>query len=151
MSKIKLSIFFVGLMTSLTTVASNNPAPTLNEARTEVVNRYVADLASANLQDIISLFDANGKVVSTSKGSMNAKEFFYAFLPEIKEAITVINQTFMGVTDTNRMAVRFHFTFKLKDGETGEGEYIDEFVFKNNSVQLSEVIMFENNKYNPSK
>ena len=151
MTKMKLAIFFIGLMTSLTAVASNNPAPTLNEARTEIVNRYVADLGSANLEDIISLFDVNGTVVSTSKGSMNAKEFFYAFLPEIKEATTLINQIFMGVTDTNRMTARFHFTFKLKDGETGEGEYIDEFVFKNNSIQLSEVIMFENNKYSPSK
>lgn len=147
----KLAIFFVGLMTSFTAVASNIPSPTLNEARIEIVNRYVDDLASANINDIVSLFDANGKVVSTSKRSMNAKEFFYAFLPEIKEATTVINQTFLGVTDNNRLAVRFHFTFKLKDGETGEGEYIDEFVFKENSTQLSEVIMFENNKYNLSK
>ena len=151
MIKTKLAMLVVGLMTSFTVAAAANQKSDLNEARSEIVTRYVADLGSANSQDIISLFEENGTVVSTSRGKMNAKEFFNAFLPQIANATTVINQTFYGVTDANHMSVRFHFSFKLKDGEAGEGEYIDEFVFKNNSVQLSEVIMFENTKYKPSK
>ncbi|OGT45131.1 MAG: hypothetical protein A3E83_07590 [Gammaproteobacteria bacterium RIFCSPHIGHO2_12_FULL_41_20] len=151
MTKSKLAILLVGLMTSLSAAAAINQVPNLNEARAEIVTRYITDLGSANTQDIISLFDKNGTVVSTSRGSMNAKEFFNAFLPEIVDAATVINQTFLGVTDADRMTARFHFSFKLKNGETGEGEYLDEFVFNNNSILLSEVIMFENTKYSPLK
>ena len=50
-------------------------------------------------------------------------------------------------TDQNRFAARFHFKFKLKDGEEGNGEYIDEFVFTEHSTKLSAVYMFENLKF----
>ena len=147
MIKKKIATFLVSLMTSVSAVAAINQASDLNEERMEIINRYVADLGSANLQDMISLFEENGKVVSISKGSVNAKEFFSSFLPEVVEATTVIHQVFLGATDANRMVFRFHLSFKLKDGEMVDGEYIDEVVFKNNSTLLSEVMMFENKKF----
>jgi len=39
---------------------------------------------------------------------------------------------------------RFFFSFDMKDGYKGHGEYVDEFVFVNNSSKLAAVYMFEN-------
>lgn len=112
--------------------------------REQILHQYVMDLQAANYRDISQLFTQNGVVISTSRGRMNAKDFFYAFLPEIKSAKTEFHQSFVSNTDPNHYSARFHFTFTLKDGEKGDGEYIDEFVFENNSNKLSEVYMFEN-------
>jgi hypothetical protein len=103
--------------------------------------------SSTSLQDITQLFDKNGIVISTSKGKINAKEFFYAFLPEILTASTEEHQAFFSSDNSNHLGARFHFKFKLKEGEAGEGEYTDEFVFMDNSTKLEAVYMFENLKF----
>ena len=122
----------------------------LQAQREHIMHQYILDLEKANSENIISLFEENGTVVSTSRGPMNASEFFLAFLPSIESATTEVHQTFMNPTDPNRFAARFHFAFVLKDGETGDGEYVDEFVFSERSSKLSQVAMFENLKFNPS-
>ncbi|OGT52488.1 MAG: hypothetical protein A3E84_03160 [Gammaproteobacteria bacterium RIFCSPHIGHO2_12_FULL_42_13] len=127
--------------------AQNNNSISLEEARKEVVKRYIVDLQKADYKDIAQLFDQNGIVISTSRGKVNAKEFFYSFLPDVASANTETHQYFIGDTDVNRIAIRFHFSFKLKDGEKGDGEYVDEFVFSNNDTKLSAVYMFENIKF----
>jgi len=124
-----------------------NTSSLLQDERMQVVKQYIIDLQKADYKDITRLFEKNGIVVSTSRGKVNAKDFFYAFLPNIQLASTQLNQTFMSDSDGNRMAARFHFIFKLKDGEEGSGEYVDEFVFSNNSSKLSSVYMFENLKF----
>jgi hypothetical protein len=138
------SKYILGLLTLLTAnLTYANPA--LNHEREDITKQYVMDLQKADYKDIYQLFEKNGIVVSTSRGKVDAKEFFYAFLPEIQSAATEIHQTFSG-TDKNRLAVRFHFAFKLKDGSSGEGEYVDEFIFTENSNKLAAVYMFENLK-----
>lgn len=122
----------------------------LQANREHIMHQYILDLAKANSEDIISLFEENGTVISTSRGLMSAHDFFLAFLPSIASATTEVHQTFVNPTDTNRIAARFHFNFVLKDGETGDGEYVDEFVFAKNSSKLSQVAMFENLKFNPN-
>ena len=127
--------------------AQNDNKISLKESRKEVVKRYIMDLQKADYKDIAQLFEPNGIVISTSRGKANAKEFFYAFLPNIVSANTDPHQYFIGDTDTNRIATRFHFSFKLKEGEEGNGEYVDEFVFSNNDTKLSAVYMFENLRF----
>lgn len=122
-------------------------ASSLLELRKEVIMHYIDDLQQADYKNISALFEKNGTVVSTSRGKVNAKEFFYAFLPEIASATTELHQTFVSDVDQNRFGARFHFNFTLKDGEKGNGEYVDEFVFADNSSLLTAVYMFENLKF----
>ena len=127
--------------------AQNDNKISLKESRKEVVKRYIMDLQKADYKDIAQLFEPNGIVISTSRGKANAKEFFYAFLPNVTSANTDPHQYYIGDTDANRIATRFHFSFKLKEGEEGNGEYVDEFVFSNNDTKLSAVYMFENLRF----
>lgn len=119
----------------------------LGAEREQVVRQYILDLEKADYQGISALFDEGGMVVSTSRGNVEAKEFFYGFLPHIESATTELHQAFISRDDNNRYAARFHFSFKLKDGEVGDGEYVDEFVFSENSTALKAVYMFENLKF----
>ena len=120
----------------------------LNLQREQVIHNYILDLERADADEISSLFEEGGTVISTSRGNINAKDFFHGFLPEIESASTELHQIFSNNIDNNRYAARFHFKFKLKDGQNGEGEYIDEFKFSNNSTKLISVYMFENLKFN---
>lgn len=112
-----------------------------------VIRKYVSDLQKADYKSIIQIFEKEGIVISTSRGKMNAKDFFSSFLPNIKSANTQLHQLFMGDVSDNHAMARFHFSFKLKDGEEGNGEYVDEFVFTDDSTKLSAVYMFENLKF----
>jgi hypothetical protein len=147
-SKLIPSVLVSILLANTVAIASESNIDTsLQDARRKIVKQYILDLQKADYQDITQLFDKNGIVISTSKGKINAKEFFYAFLPEIISANTQEHQTFVSSDDNNHLGARFHFKFKLKDGETGEGEYTDEFVFMDNSAKLEAVYMFENLKF----
>lgn len=119
----------------------------LSAKRGKVIKQYVMDLQKADYKHIVQLFEKNGIVISTSRGKIDAKEFFYSFLPNIDSANTDLHQIFNNDMNTDRMAARFQFKFKLKDGEEGNGEYVDEFVFANHSIKLSGVYMFENLKF----
>jgi hypothetical protein len=122
-------------------------ASSLIEEREQVIHQYVTDLQQADYQNISNLFIDGGTVISTSKGPINAKDFFYGFLPEIESAQTELHQALISGTDYNRLAARFKFSFQLKNGETSTGEYVDEFLFANNSTKLVQVAMFENLKF----
>jgi hypothetical protein len=120
----------------------------LSKEREQVIRDYILDLEKADYQGITSLFTENGSVISTSRGKVLAYDFFYSFLPSIEQANTELHQTFKSSNNSNRYAARFHFNFKLKDGEEGDGEYVDEFIFENDSTKLISVSMFENLKFN---
>lgn len=147
MNKNKLLIGFVTLFAISNTWAAQQVSSSLQDERVHVVNSYIEDLEKADYQSIVQLFDKNGFVVSTSRGHVDAKEFFYGFLPEITLAHTTLHKTFAGMDDANKLTSRFHFTFTLKDGEQDGGEYVDEFTFKENSALLTSVYMFENLKF----
>lgn len=145
----RASFFLIGILVLSNSAISAkvNSFDTLQIQRQKVIYQYINDLQNADYKDITNLFVKNGLVVSTSRGNMNAKDFFYAFLPYIETANTKLHQSFFSDTDSNRYAARFHFDYKLKDGESGSGEYIDEFIFMDDSALLSSVIMFENLKF----
>jgi hypothetical protein len=113
-----------------------------------VIKRYVHDLGQADARDIVKLFTADGFVLSTSAGKKDARVFFNTFLPKIKTAHTQLEKIFMSheQNSRNHYAARFHFTYTLKNGERGDGEYVDEFIFNPNGA-LSAVYMFENLKW----
>lgn len=138
------SISFLLIVMSNYAIAASD----LNLERDQVVRQYILDLERADYQGISALFENGGTVVSTSRGNINAKDFFYSFLPNIESATTEFHQAFTSNVDNNRYAARFHFSFKLKDGETGDGEYVDEFIFGTNSAKLTSVYMFENLRFN---
>lgn len=135
----RLILITLSLSTSHLAFAAQDDA-----ARTQVVARYLADIQNADYKDITSLFEPNGIVVSTSRGKINAKEFFYSFLPDIQSARIDTHQVFSG---NGRLAARFYLTYTMKDGEKGAGEYMDEFVFSTNSSKLTAVYMFENSHF----
>lgn len=149
--KIKTISIISVLFTVLNNPAIASDAPLSSDLPTEreqVIHQYILDLGKADYRDITSLFEKGGTVISTSRGNVDAKEFFYSFLPEVKSAATKFHQEFISKTDKDRYTARFHFTFTLKNGETGDGEYVDEFLFGNESTRLTSVYMFENLKFN---
>lgn len=113
-----------------------------------VIARYVHDLGQADAQDIVKLFATDGFVLSTSAGKKDARMFFKTFLPKIKTAHTQLKKIFVSNEQNsgNHYAARFHYTYTLKNGERGDGEYVDEFIF-NSKGELSAVYMFENLKW----
>jgi hypothetical protein len=144
--------FVLGMMTLLALsniahAARDNAA--LKQERAQVVNQYITDLKNADYHDITALFEKDGTVVSTSRGKVNAKDFFYSFLPEIKTADAALQKSYVSTDDINTVAARFHFSYTLKDGEKGDGEYVDEFMFTPDSAKLSAVYMYENLKFAP--
>lgn len=142
-----LSVSLLLLLASHPLMATTHDEAELRAKREHVIHQYILDLGKADYEDITRLFDDKGTVVSTSRGNVNAQEFFYGFLPSIQSATTAFHQSFMSTNDNNRYAARFHFDFKLNDGETGEGEYVDEFIFAKHSTKLITVYMFENLKF----
>lgn len=149
--KIKKIAYIVPVLLSLSNYAAAGQDYTysdLNIEREQVIRNYILDLERADSEGISALFEEGGTVISTSRGNVNAKDFFHGFLPEIASASAEFHQSFINNVDNNRYAARFNFKFKLKDGETGDGEYIDEFIFSNNSTKLTSVYMFENLKFN---
>lgn len=142
-----LLIGLVVMTFSKSVMAAQGDDINLKESREQVVRQYITDLQDANYKDIAQLFEKDGLVISTSRGKVNAKDFFYSFLPEISIATTEMHQYFSSSTDSDRFSARFHFAFKLKDGEKGDGEYVDEFIFSKNSTKLAAVYMFENLKF----
>ena len=132
-------------------LANSSQSPEIQKSeREQVVYQYIVDLAQADYEGIAQLFDEGGIVISTSRGQANAKEFFYSFLPQVETATTEIHQTFTSKEDPNRFAARFHLVYHLKNGDLGDGEYVDEFIFAENSNKLAAVYMFENLKFNGS-
>ena len=145
--KIKqLACAFLTLLTLANSAMAQNQSwpENLQSQRKKVMDRYIMDLQNADYKDIVQLFEKEGYVISTSKGNVNAKDFFFAFLPLIQNAKTEVHQGFYSDRDQNKYAVRFHFNFTLKDGETGDGEYVDEFSFTEGTSKLASVYMFEN-------
>jgi len=132
------------LLISVTSYATPLTVNELKTAREQVLQQYVRDLQNADYKDITALFEKNGTVISTSHGEVDAKTFYYSFLSNVSSAATEIHQMYNGDETANVMAVRFHFTYAMKDGEKGSGEYIDEFTFTSNSAKLTNVYMFEN-------
>jgi len=137
-------VFFITMIALLFTNTAFSQ--TLHTARLAVIASYVDDLQHADYKHIATLFDKNGYVISTSKGKVNAKEFFYNFLPNVTHASTVLKHRFHDGNSKVRYAARFHLAYQLKDGDSGEGEYMDEFVFGEDSALLDSVAMFENLK-----
>lgn len=119
----------------------------LDSQRRQVITEYILDLGKADPEGITALFVEGGTVISTSQGEVGANDFFHSFLPHIDSSDTEVHQTFRSKGEGNHYAARFHFNFKLKDGEMGDGEYVDEFIFENNSAKLISVYMFENLKF----
>lgn len=137
--KIQKLLIFLFVFLSLPAFAND-----LTKEREQVAREYIQNLADKNYKAILQLFEKNAYVVSTSRGRVDAKEFFYGFLPNVVEAHAQANEIFSNV---DNLTTRFHFDFKMKDGEVGGGEYIDEFVFTPNSTKLAAVFMFENLKF----
>lgn len=134
------------LFISTSYALQDNPQ-NLQVERERTAKQYIFDLQNADYKDIVQLFEKNGFVISTSRGKVDAREFFYDFLPNVVSAKTELHQFFTSSLYANRLAARFHFSFKLKDGAEGSGEYMDEFVFVANSAKLVSVYMFENLKF----
>lgn len=146
---LKTAVFLLAIAMGQNTMAagSYSDSLSLDSERRQVITEYILDLGKADPDSITALFVEGGTVISTSKGEVGANDFFHSFLPQIESADTEVHQTFWSKGDGNHYAARFHFNFNLKDGERGDGEYVDEFIFENNSAKLISVYMFENLKF----
>ena len=129
---------------------ANTDNLSLDEKRQTTVANYINHLGNANLEGMQAIFGDDSIVVSTSAGEKNALTFFSGFFPLINKAHTELHQRFTSITDKNRIGARFHLDYQLHDGENGTGEFVDEFVFYDNSDQIKAVYMFENLKF-PNK
>ncbi len=133
---------------ALLALSAQAQADTLAQDRLAVISAYINDLQNADNKHIIGLFQKGAIVISTSRGSIDAKEFFDSFLPQLASAYTLTKQTFVTTISGDEYAARFYFSYQMKDGSSGKGEYIDEFNFTPGSSKLESVYMFENTKFN---
>lgn len=138
------------LLTSITAqyaIAGTEQTAELKAAREHVIHQYITDLEHADNKDINTLFVEGGTVISPSRGTVNAQDFFNSFLTEIQTANIEFHQAFVSSQDNNHYGARFRFSVTLHNGESSSGEYVDEFVFENNTAKLKEVYVFENLKF----
>lgn len=147
--KIKKTVYMASFLflLSTTSVMAGEISPSLNPEREQVIRDYILDLEKGDAEAMAALFEEDGTVMSTSRGKVNANQHFHAFLPQIASAQAKLNQMFVNTVDKDRYVARFHFTFSLKDGENGDGEFVDEFIFSHNSNKLKSVYVFENLKF----
>jgi hypothetical protein len=143
--KIKKSFFISVLLIVLSSYSL--AASSLEVDREKVVRQYIIALGYADADVISDLFTEDAIVITTSQGKVKAKEFFYFFLPTLESSSTELHQVFINKIKNGPYTARFHFKYKLKNGEATEGEYMDEFLFNQNSAQLKSVYMFENLKF----
>lgn len=142
MKRIALTIFILFLI-NFNALANN-----LQIKREEAVKQYLMALNNKDINKISALFVNDGYVVSTSKGKINASKFFSEFLSELKSSKVEIFNLYKDPNDPNHYAARFHFSWLEKNGETGSGNYMDDFSFANNTNKLVTVFMFENKSTN---
>lgn len=135
-------MILLGFSASSTTLAYN---PITNE-RIQIVQKYLQNLQDKNVQGMRQIFESNGTVISTSKGMVNADEFFNSFLPELTFSAVTVSQVYLSLNDKDHLGAKFHFSFKLKNGEQGGGDYVDDFTFTPESKKIKNVHMFENVK-----
>ena len=147
MKTLTKSALAVTMLVTVGFAQTANSAESLTEKRQQVITNYINYLANADLEGMQTIFSANSTVVSTSAGEKNALAFFAGFFPLIDTAHTELHHRFISMTDANRYGGRFHLDYQLSDGDRGEGEYVDEFLFYDNSDKLKSVYMFENLKF----
>lgn len=113
----------------------------------QVIKRYLNGLKKGDVKEILSLFEPNGTVISTSKGKLTAEKFYSAFLPHVTQAKVKLSNFYYSSASKDNIAAKFHFAFSLDDGKSEQGEFVDEFIFYPHTQKLSQVIMFENLKF----
>lgn len=119
----------------------------LSKRRLSVIDKYLNSIANANLEGMQDIMSNQTIVISTSAGKKNALQFFANFLPLIEKAHTQTHQRFHSLSSINRYGARFHLDYQLTNSSTGSGEYMDEFIFYDNSERLKAIYMFENLKF----
>jgi len=133
----------LGLLAN-TLVESSIAAPDNLEAqRQATIVRYVHDLGTADVNDILQLFDGNAVLFTDSKGRVSAREFFAGFLPSIAKASTNVGSIYKNPGLKNQYLGSFQFVYVKNDGQSGGGNFSDRFVFQNNSSLLHRVDMYE--------
>jgi hypothetical protein len=142
--------FLALLLVGAAVTASANPFLLSADKRIDVVKVYLHDLQMADVHGITSLFVANGRVISTSQGCVNAAAFFNSFLPEIKSAKVTINHIYQSIDNKDHYSASFNFSWVMRDGSQSGGHYIDEFIFHKGTNKLVTVSMFENTKIRSS-
>lgn len=142
----KLLQILVAFFASAIIVCTANAAEssqTLHTKRVQTVLQYLHDLQTANVTDILRLFKSNAKVISTSQGEVSAKAFFESFLGQVVSAqVNLVNLQKCN-SKPDRYTARFRFSWTMKNGDTGAGEFVDEFIFLPHEAILDEVIMSE--------
>jgi hypothetical protein len=112
--------------------------------RLHQIKAYLSDLQDHDADAISGLFVPGGTVLSTSRGSINAAQFFHSFLPTIKIATVSVQSIYKAVDKKNDYSASFSFHWILKDGTKDGAVYEDEFIFEKNSALFKQVIMYEN-------
>lgn len=122
----------------------NKRSYSIEKQRLETINQYLNALKNKDIKTMNSLFSSNGVVISTSKGKIEASQFFSGFLTELKSASIKPFNIYKDINDDDHYAAKFYFSWTEKMGETAGGNYMDDFTFAKNSNKLLQVYMFEN-------
>lgn len=116
---------------------------TLGSKRTETIQRYVADLGSANASDIVQLFTSNAVLYTDSQGEVSARAFFNSFLPKLAKSNTVLGSVYQSPSLKDQYLAHFQLIYVMKDGTSGGGAFADRFVFQKGTDKLRRVDMYE--------
>lgn len=141
-----LTILFLSLSANSFAKPFEEKNDFLAKERLVTVENYLDSLEHLDSRKINSLFSVQAEVFSTSKGKVKPGPFFSGFFSELKSAKVKTYCIYKGLHDNRRYSARFNFSWIEKSGNTESGEYMDDFVFEENSSKLVKLVMFENKK-----
>ncbi|MBA2653893.1 MAG: hypothetical protein H0U71_02360 [Gammaproteobacteria bacterium] len=144
-----ISILFACCITISVFGVTQSNEKTLKRERIETIREYLQSLSGVDSRKINLLFEANGTVISTSKGEIDEKSFFNGFLSDLTSASVKNTYIYQAINDENHYGGRFNFSWVEKNGTSSGGTYMDDFIFVNGSKKLEKVIMFENKQLKP--
>ena len=106
-----------------------------------LVKRYLDALQSGNAEEILSVFEEDGVVVSPLYGKMSAKQFYTDLSEDTNESKITLLNTFQSFENEDICAGHFKYDWTMKDGSQVTFECVDVFkVSPNNKFQQLTII-----------
>lgn len=106
-----------------------------------LIKRYFDGLQSGNAEEILSVFEEDGIVLSPLYGKMTAKQFYTDLFKDTNESKITLLNTLQSFENKDTCAGHFKYDWTMKDGSLVTFECVDVFkVSSNNKFQQLTII-----------
>lgn len=101
--------------------------------------QYLAALNASDLNAVLALFTDDAWVVSPLYGEMPAAQFYRDLFTDTQASDTRLLNIFDSSSNSNSLALHFHYRWTLQSGELVEFEVVDVFELSENHQQFSKL------------